>query len=191
MNYYNDNAKAFIERSISIDMTLVYDKFLPYLPLGGTILDVGSGPGRDSKEFLTLGYKPTLIEPSSELSKYAKEYTNLEVIEKEVLNFETDQQFDGIWACASLLHLKSSELPKVFSHLYKLLKPSGVMYCSFKKGDFEGMRDGRWFTDLTEESLKGIVSKTNFRLKEIWGNTEVRAGVHVKWLNIILEQENV
>ena len=40
-NYYDINAKDYIENTINCDMSIHYEKFLKYLPAKGKILDIG------------------------------------------------------------------------------------------------------------------------------------------------------
>ena len=98
-----------------------------------------------------------------------------------------NNEFDGIWACASLLHLKSNKLVNVFNKCYKALKDKGVMYVSFKYGDFEGIIDDRYFTYLTEETLTNIINQTNFKIDKLWIN-EDKLNRNVKWLNVIIKK---
>ena len=94
-------------------------------------------------------------------------------------------EFDAIWACASLLHLKSNKLVNVFNKCYTALKETGVMYVSFKYGDFEGIIDDRYFTYLTEESFTNLINQTDFKIDKLW-ITEYKLNRDVKWLNVIL-----
>lgn len=57
------------------------------------------------------------------------------------------ERFDGIWACASLLHVSRSELPAVLGNFHRALKTGGVMYASFKYGGGEEERLGRFFKE--------------------------------------------
>lgn len=49
--YYEINAKQYAEATFSADMSEQYQKFLPLLKEGATILDIGSGSGRDACHF--------------------------------------------------------------------------------------------------------------------------------------------
>lgn len=57
--------------------------------------------------------------------------------------------YDGIWACSSILHLLK---------MSRALKLNGIIYTSFKYGNFEGGRNGRFFTDFTLEVFKDFIS---------------------------------
>ena len=67
------------------------------------------------------------------------------------------------------------------------LKPRGVVYTSFKYGDFEGIRGGRYFTDLTEESLAGLLMEVpSLQIVDTWITNDVRPGrEEERWINIL------
>ena len=96
--------------------------------------------------------------------------------------------YDGIWACASILHLSKSDLFLVFHKMNKALKENGIIYTSFKYGEFEGERNGRYFTDFTEDSLKEFILQIpQLQIKEIWTTGDVREGRgDERWLNILI-----
>ena len=186
MNYYDAKSQEFIDSTLSLDMSALYAQFEPHLNKDALILDLGCGPGRDLK-FFNQKYKAIGLEPSKALAAFARNYSGAEVIESDIQSFETDMKFDGIWACASLLHLKRSELSPVFKKLSQMLKPNGNIYTSFKYGDFEGERNGRYFTDLTEDSVVGYFKGSGLEIKKFWVTEDVRPGrSNDKWLNLIL-----
>ncbi|WP_338040958.1 hypothetical protein [Marinomonas algicola] len=66
--YYNMYAEDFAENTLSVDMSALYQCFLPLIPLQGHILDAGCGSGRDAKYFQSLGYEVSAFDASSELA---------------------------------------------------------------------------------------------------------------------------
>ena len=153
-------------------------------------MDFGCGSGRDTKYFLEQGYQVTAIDGSEELCKIATEYTGISV--KNMLFQELDEKnvYDGIWACSSILHVPSVELKDVIAKMTKALKKNGVIYTSFKYGEFEGERNGRYFTDMTEESFGNLLqSICELSIEEKWITSDVRPGRgEEKWLNLILRK---
>lgn len=143
LDYYNKNAESFIQGTVSADLKDIQDKFLNKLS-GNKILDFGCGSGRDTKSFIEAGYDVDAIDGSLELCKSASAYTGIQV--KHMLFQDLDKQnyYDGIWACSSILHLPKSELKGVLSKMSNALKDDGIIYTSFKYGDFEGERNGRF-----------------------------------------------
>ena len=183
MNYYNKHAKEYINNTKDIDMKEYYVIFESYLKPYSKILDVGFGSGRDSLYFKNKGYKVVSIDPIKEFCENGKDIGLDSVIQMSIEDIEYNNEFDGIWACASLLHLKSNQLVDVFNKCYKALKNNGVMYVSFKYGDFEGIIDDRYFTYLTEELFANIINQTNFKIDKLWIN-EDKLNRDVKWLNV-------
>lgn len=96
-----------------------------------------------------------------------------------------------IWACASILHVAKNELPDILQRMYNALKPNGIIYASFKYGEFEGVRNGRYFSDFTEGSFcKMVKGIRGLVIEKMWITGDVRDGrEEEKWLNIILRRE--
>ena len=190
INYYNLNAKNFIENTQNADMHLAQEKFLQLLPGSASILDFGCGSGRDTKYFLEKGYQVAATDGSAELCRLAGNFTGINV--KEMLFQELDEigVYDGIWACSSILHLPKQELLPVIPKMCDALKDNGVIYTSFKYGDFEGERNGRYFTDFTEDTFDKIIKVIpELTIEEEWITSDVRPGRgEEKWLNLILRK---
>ena len=186
MTYYNKHAKEYINNTKDVDMKEYYVIFESYLKSNSKILDVGFGSGRDSLYFKNKGYDVVSIDPIKEFCDNAKSIGLDNVIQISIEDIEYNNEFDSIWACASLLHLKSNQLVDVFNKCYKALKDNGVMYVSFKYGDFEGVIDDRYFTYLNEDSLTNIIDQTNFIIDKLW-ISEDKLNRNVKWLNVILK----
>lgn len=188
--YYNSNATAFTNSTVAVDFIETQNNFISYLPTQSLILDFGCGSGRDTKYFLTQGYQVEAIDGSEELCKLASAYTGIEV--KHMLFQELDEhnKYDGIWACSSILHVPKSELADVFCKMIEALKENGIIYTSFKYGEFEGERNGRYFTDFTEESFADFIRNVeHIQVEEQWITGDVRPGRgEEKWLNLILRK---
>ena len=190
LQYYQHNADAFVEGTVSADMHDARTRFLKLLPSQAYILDFGCGSGRDTKAFLERGYRVDAIDGSAELCRIASELTGISVKQMLFEDLSAAEQYDGIWACASILHLPRRELVDVLQKISDALKAEGVLYTSFKYGDFEGIRSGRYFIDFTEgsfgELMEGIPS---LRTVETWITKDVRPGRgDERWLNILLEK---
>ncbi len=187
--FYSKNAVQFSSETLSVDMTSLYLPFLSLLPSGAKLLDAGCGSGRDTKYFMEQGFAVTAFDKSSELCRLASQLTGLNVINQGFEDFDLVQEFQGIWACASLLHVKKQDLPAVFAKLAKVLDDHGIMYCSFKHGDFEGERDGRYYTDLTLAELSLVIESSQLAVKSHWMSSDLRSGRESEqWLNAILQK---
>lgn len=190
LQYYQQNADAFVEGTVSADMCDARTRFLKLLPSQAYIMDFGCGSGRDTKAFLEQGYRVDAVDGSAELCRMASELTGISVKKMLFKDLSETELYDGIWACASILHLPRKELMGVLKKISDALKIGGILYTSFKYGDFEGIRSGRYFIDFTEgsfgELMEGIPS---LRTVETWITNDVRPGRgDERWLNILLEK---
>ena len=191
IEYYNENVSKFVNDTQDVVFCATQDLFLSYLNEGDSILDFGCGSGRDTKYFLSKGYKVDATDGSEEICKVASDYTGINV--KCLLFNELDEidKYDGIWACASILHLDRDDLIDVFNRIARALKDNGILYTSFKYSEFEGMRNGRYFTDFTIESFNEFQTNIpEFIIEKKWITRDVRAGREdEKWLNLIMRKK--
>ena len=188
-DYYNKNAQNFIEDTFDADMKEQYHMFEKYLESTNLkVLDLGFGSGRDSLYFQNKGYDVYSLDPVLNFCEHGKQIGLKRIYQQSVEEMKFVEEFDGIWACASLLHIPSSELVQVFNKCYIALKENGIMYCSFKYGEFEGERNGRFYTDLNEEKLNELINNTRFKILELSITNDVRVERTDKWINIILEK---
>ena len=188
LEYYNKNAKDFNESTFDVDFNKVQEWFCKYLKVDSLILDFGCGSGRDTKYFLERGYRVDAIDGSKELCEIASANTGLEVKNQVFHELNEVEKYDGIWACASILHLQYNELKEVLVKMSTALNEGGIIYCSFKYGNFEGIRNGRYFTDMTAEKLDRLIDEIRvLEVREQMITTDVRPGRdEEKWLNVIL-----
>lgn len=185
--YYDNNGAAFFAGSVDADMSVDRARFLKNVPPGGTLLEAGCGSGRDALVFKNAGYAVTAMDGSEEMVRRAAAHTGLAVVHKRFDQVEWHNAFDGIWSCASLLHISRAALPDAMARLARALKPGGVWYMSFKYGDSERVTDhGRHFTDMNEPLLTAAIAETGLSLAEMWSSTDVRAShAGQPWLSAI------
>ena len=187
LDYYAKNAEAFVSGTLPVNMEETRSRFLAHLPPHGLILDFGCGSGRDTKAFLDAGFRAEAADGSAELCAKASAYTGISVKQMLFTDLEARSRYDGIWACASLLHLPRRELKTVLTKIETALKKGGILYASFKYGEQEGLRDGRYFTDFTEETLKPFWSEaTAMEIFDQWITRDARPGREAeRWLNLL------
>lgn len=190
INYYNKNASDFVSGTVNVDFTATQNKFLDKLPKNARILDFGCGSGRDTKYFLEQGYQVDAIDGSEELCRLASQYTGIPVKHMYFQELDAEDTYDGIWACSSILHLPKAELLPVMKKMAAALKKNGIIYTSFKCSEFEGERNGRYFTDFTMETFREFIAPIEeLSITEFWITGDVRPGRgEEKWLNIILQK---
>ncbi|MGY9035932.1 MAG: class I SAM-dependent methyltransferase [Rhodobacterales bacterium] len=188
VDYYNNNSESFIKDTRNIDMKKNYEVFLANIPDQGLILDAGCGSGRDSLIFQKLGYRVDAFDGSSSMVSEAKKLTGLNIELSTFEDFEFNRFYNGIWACASLLHVRRVNLVSILTRLSEGLISGGVLYSSFKYGNNERLNGERYFNDINEHVLKAYVDTVpNISVMQTWvtGNRRTNDNDE-KWLNSLL-----
>ena len=187
LEYYQRHAQDFFSATVNVDMASLYAPFLERIPAGGRILDAGCGSGRDSKAFLQQGYQVEAFDATAEMVALATQHTGLPVRQMTFSDVDVTARYDGIWCCASLLHVRTQALPEAMEKLAQALKPGGVWYMSFKYGDGERVKEGRHFTDLNEQALEALLTPlTDITLIRHWITEDKRPERTEMWLNALL-----
>jgi len=190
ITFYEEHANEFYASTVGADMGALYDAFLPLLPEGARILDAGCGSGRDSRAFLDRGYAVTAFDASAALVARASALLGRPVQWMTFQKIDFPEAFEGVWACASLLHVPRAEIDGVLARLTRALVPDGVAFLSFKYGDGEGERNGRWFNSYDEESFRAVLRRqTAVEEVRLWRTADVRAGrADEYWLDVLLRK---
>ncbi len=116
------------------------DKFTSYFKPGSLILDAGCGAGVKSKYLIGKGLRVMGIDFSENLVKIAKreipngKFSVMDMREADKL----DQEFDGIFAQASLLHIPKNEIQRVMRILSDKLNDRGYFYIAVKEKKPDG-----------------------------------------------------
>lgn len=187
-NYYESNAEHYAAETFSADMSEQYQRFLPLLKKGAKILDVGSGSGRDACYFQKHGYQVTALEPSKNLCKEIRKVFSGEIICSDIQNYRPKERYDGIWACASLIHLQEEEILRFFEKIDLYLNDNGVVYVSGKNGIPTGeVEDGRFFLEFTEQLVEKILTvNKQLKLEQLWYTEDVSGRRGFRWMNVVL-----
>jgi SAM-dependent methyltransferase len=186
--YYDRHAQAYFNATRSVNMSALYEQFLPYVPPGGRILDAGSGSGRDTFAFVQMGYDVDAFDASASLAELSSRLTGVKTQVVRFQEFESGPVYDGIWACASLLHVSPQELEGALGKLVRAMKPDAALYVSVKHGN--GQRtasDGRLFVDLNRAQLGSLFARfRDLTLSKVWvsGGEGLLQGKD-EWLNAI------
>lgn len=191
VDYYNRNAEQFFRETVNVNMQELYAPFLALIPEGGSILDAGCGSGRDSLYFLHHDYKVTAFDASEQLVERSAKLTGLPVLLLTFQQLHFEGVFDGIWACASLLHVPCTQIDDVLVRLVRALKAGGVMYVSFKHGNGEWEKDGRKFNSYDEGSFASLIhQQSNLVVVRQWVSDDVRRDRdRQSWYNALLRKE--
>lgn len=192
IRYYDLNARQFAQATLAVDMSELHQRFLEHVPAGGLILDAGCGAGRDTKAFAQAGYRVRAFDASAELVGLAQAHSGQVIELRRFEDIDERSCYDGIWACASLLHVPEAELPAILARLWASLKPGGVFYLSFKLGTEERRENERDFTDANEDRLgawsAGLPEVASI---ECWTTQDQRPERDENWLNALLHRKTV
>ena len=189
LSWYRDNAIQYAEETRN---SLVLDalwEFLSRIKEGGTILDYGSGSGRDSAYFINKGFSVDSLDGSAEMKAQAERLFGIKVKLSSFLSLEEKEKYDGIWAQASILHLEEHDLKTALTLIERALKRDGVFYSSFRKGEEDGYEKGRWYTNMTERRFLSFLPASLY-VEKIWESQDVRPGVSRTWLSIICRKKS-
>ena len=191
IHYYEQHANNFALATINTDMTPIYAEFLPLLPANSAILDAGCGSGRDVRYFKQQGFQVTAFDGCRALTQIAQQHTQLDVQHCTFLEFQTEQRFAGIWACASLLHSPAAEQPQTLAHLAQFLIPNGVFYLSYKYAKQDYQQQQRYFTCATPNRLQHWLANSSLSLVKTWISYDQRTDrANQQWLNALLRKHH-
>ncbi len=187
ISYYNKNAEQFIRNTKSADMSILQNIFIKHVAKGGRILDLGCGSGRDSLFFKHKHYDVYAIDASIEMVRHCQPLLGERVLHVTFEDYQSDILYDGIWACASLIHVDRAGLADIIIKYTDMLKPCGVFLMSFKQKKDDYFADGRSFTCFTKQQLAVFLSKIDcFTHIEFIETRDVRPGREdEKWISAI------
>ncbi len=187
IDYYDRNSTSYSDSTEPYLVRASLDEFLSHMKKGARILDCGCGCGRDSRYFLSLGYSVDMIDASKAMCRIAGEYTGVDAVPMDYMDLRPSVLYSGIWAQASLLHERRENLKRAFTILSSCLEDDGVLYASFRYGNGERREGERWYTDMDETSLPGLLPGSLVIVK-MWQTSDVRPGYSYRWLNVILRK---
>jgi ubiquinone/menaquinone biosynthesis C-methylase UbiE len=172
----NKTAQEYANAHLDINtIKELIDEFIKNLK-GKNILDAGCGLGRDVKYFLEQGLNPIGIDLSQALIKIASENVpKAKLIEMDMRNLTfQNETFDGIWACASFLHLPKKDAKTALRQFFNVLKPKGLLSISVKAGlgerfvekkEYNGF--SKFYSFYSEEEITELISSQGFKIQTI------------------------
>ena len=187
LDWYQKNAEAYIGRTENTDLSGLYRAFLKHVPPAGRIMDLGCGAGSAAAFFPRMGYPVLAVDACPPMCEHTRARAGCPVRVMRFEELDYEDAFDGIWACASLLHVRKADLTDIFRLIRRALKTGGVFYASFKYGDTERESEGRAFTDLTEDALRLLIDEAGgFREIALWRTSDVLPGrENIIWVNAL------
>lgn len=190
IEYYNNHALQFIENTLYVDMASLYQPFCDELPSQACILDLGCGSGRDTLAFKNKGYTVVAMDYSKALVQQSTALTGLQVLHASFYDLVESDHYDGVWACASLLHCERDKLLDVLRRIHRALRCTGICYMSFKYGTTDREKDGRTFTDLDENQANELLDQLDgVTVLKQWITVDKRLDRDEKWLNVLWKKK--
>lgn len=159
--WYDAHAETLADRYEGVSPEQVHDWLTDLLPSQpATILDVGSGSGRDAAWLAYKGHHVVAVEPSFRLQTIARERHNVPRIQwiSDSLpglkrTFRTGLAFDVILVSAVWMHVAPSDRARAFRKLITLLKAGGVLAITLRSGPAEA---GRTFHPVSAGEIKSL-----------------------------------
>lgn len=193
-DYYETHAAEFVAATVAADMSALRHRFLSALPPSQTgpvrILDAGSGSGRDALAFREAGFAVSAFDASAAMVTATRAHAEVPARRMRFEDFDWEHPFEGIWACASLLHVARQDLLPVIARLARHLVPGGVLYLSFKSGTQTRIKDGRRFTDITSDDLAQVLNGCgDLGPPDIWQTRDCRPDRGTEtWVNALVKR---
>jgi SAM-dependent methyltransferase len=186
IRFYNVEATRYAKQTLTVDLSHIYDRFLNLLPVGASVLDVGCGAGRDLEVFRRRGFRAVGLEPAESLAAIAREVSGCEVIIGNIEELTRPGEFDGIWACASLLHLSRRRLPLALDRINAALKGEGILFLSVQRGVGEFTSpDGRFYALYQPDEIALAANAAGFDVIEQWETGDSLAERPIRWINVL------
>jgi SAM-dependent methyltransferase len=154
--FYSKTAETYVA-SGSRRTSSFLQSFINMLPVGGRVLELGCGGGRDAQAMIAAGFDVDPTDGTPEIALQAEALLKRKV---RIMRFDELAEisvYDAVWANASLLHVPRVSLPDVLAKVFASLKPGGLHFASYKAGGVEG-RDshGRCFNYLSEQDAADL-----------------------------------
>lgn len=186
--WYEENAAAYVSTTVDADMHYAHQRFLDDTFTGAGILDFGCGSGRDTKYFLSQNMKVSACDGCAAMVQKASDFTGIPVRQMRFEELQEENAYDGIWACASVLHLPWEDLKEVFTKMLKAVRKEGIIYMSFHYGTSEGYQGDRWYTDMDiSRAAELILPHRDALLLECWKSRDTLNRDQL-WLNLIVRK---
>lgn len=189
LDYYNQNAQTYCEKTLHADMSYPYQRFTFYLHKGNKILDLGCGSGRDTIWFRKNGYIVDAVDGSPAIAEIAADNIGSDVKISSFDDLQTEDEYDGVFASASLLHVPYEHLRAILEKVFASIKKEGILYASFKYGNQSEWRNGRYYTDMNEERLLEVIGPCldKWTVLELWHSHDSLNRDEI-WFNMILRR---
>lgn len=150
------------------------NRFIELVKPNGWVLDVGCGPGFDTAVFQQHNLQTIALDYTHAMMQAGQTDLgiNANFVQGDMRQLPfAPQQFDGIWASASLLHLEQTDVSQTIAHFYHCLRPEGIAYMSVKVGEGAewtslsyGQAESRYFTYWQPDTFDQVLQQVGFTI---------------------------
>lgn len=164
LRFYAGEASAYAGVDWAGEHSRLED-FLARLAPGARILELGCGGGRDTVAMLERGFDVDATDGVPEMAGEAEARTGRPVRVMRFDELEAKEEYDGVWAHASLLHVPTAELSGIIGRVHRALRPGGWHFANFKTGQGEG-RDtfGRYYNYASPDALERLYASSGWEI---------------------------
>lgn len=182
---YDQHASEHAARFWNASVVRAWDLFSSLLPPDALVLDLGCGAGRDVAALGQRGCRVIGADLSVGLLREAQNRIPGEFVQADMraAPFKT-AQFDGVWMCASLLHIPRHQAPDVLAQVNRVMGWGSLLYIAVKQGEGESWQDTdgpRFFTYYQPDEIACSIRDGGFSIETSW--TEETLGGN--WLNVV------
>lgn len=185
INYYNQNAQEYALKVSGANMSADLNSLIESLPKNSDIklLEIGAGGGRDLKYMRGRGLNVVPLEPSNELANLIEEEQGVKVVRQKVQDMSYENEFDGVYAIASLLHIPKNEILDVLKRIKSSLKENGVFLLTLKEGVGESLdNQDRFFSYYAVDEIKEILEEAGFNNISFNKNNDMLKRADTQWI---------
>lgn len=188
--FYELQADAYAKKTLHADLADIRQRFSALLPYGASLLDIGCGSGRDTLAFQREGFQVSAVDSSPAMARISSANTGQQTRVQRVEDLEALREYDGVWACAVLLHIAPEHQRETWQRIARSLRPAGVVYASYKLGSSARVApDGRRFTDMTVHTVSCLAATAGLARQSVW-LTRCSLGTDSQWVNIIAQRRD-
>ncbi|WP_147110718.1 class I SAM-dependent methyltransferase [Tateyamaria sp. syn59] len=189
LQIYADKAGEYADLVQNAGADPMVQKFIANVPKGGTVLDIGCGPGFAAAAMAQAGLTAHAWDPVPEMLALAKSHPGVTARQATYADLTDTAAYDGIWSNFSMLHTPLDTWPDHFAAINQALKPGGLLHFGTKLGAGQA-RDsiGRLYSYMTEDALTDLLTQTGFALT--YTRTGEEAGLSGEIAPFIVLQAN-
>ncbi len=180
---------AAINGAMPPNLAVLNARFLAHLGPAARVLDLGCGPGRDMAWMEAQGIAVTGVDLSAGMLAQARTVVRGELRQMDMCHLDLpDGHFDGVWCCASLLHVPKARARLALAEMRRVLIPTGMLYLGIQEGAGEAWESGGPFGDVERLFARYTPDEADALLRDAGFNIIERgrgdAGTR-HWLNVL------